>query len=243
MSFVLIIGASSDIAKSVARVYAKNGYNLYLTARDKSCLEDLKRDIELRSSVKVELFDFDITAYETHESFYASLEQKPLGVIVASGYMAEQKVAQNSFDESFKMISVNYSGAVSILNIIANDFEKERRGFIVGISSVAGDRGRKTNYIYGSTKAAFSAYLSGLRNRLYESGVDVLTVKPGFVDTKMTQGMDLPQNLTAQSEDVAQDIYDAQQKRRSVLYTKSIWFFIMLIIKHIPEFIFKKMSI
>ena len=157
--------------------------------------------------------------------------------------MAEQKVAQNSFDESFKMISVNYSGAVSILNIIANDFEKERRGFIVGISSVAGDRGRKTNYIYGSTKAAFSAYLSGLRNRLYESGVDVLTVKPGFVDTKMTQGMDLPQNLTAQSEDVAQDIYDAQQKRRSVLYTKSIWFFIMLIIKHIPEFIFKKMSI
>lgn len=243
MSFVLIIGASSDIAKSVARVYAKNGYNLYLTARDKSCLEDLKRDIELRSSVKVELFDFDITAYETHESFYASLKEKPLGVIVASGYMAEQKVAQNSFDESFKMISVNYSGAVSILNIIANDFEKERRGFIVGISSVAGDRGRKTNYIYGSTKAAFSAYLSGLRNRLYESGVDVLTVKPGFVDTKMTQGMDLPQNLTAQSEDVAQDIYDAQQKRRSVLYTKSIWFFIMLIIKHIPEFIFKKMSI
>ena len=243
MSYVLIIGAKSDIAKEVARVYAKNGYNLYLAARKSLELEDLKNDIEIRSSVNVELLEFDITAYETHENFYASLKEKPLGVIVSSGYMTEQKEAQRDWMQTLNTINVNYTGAISILNIVANDFEKERRGFIVGISSVAGDRGRARNYIYGSAKAGFSTYLSGLRNRLYESGVHVLTVKPGFVDTKMTQNLDLPQNLTAQPIDVAQNIFDAQQKGRNILYTKSIWFFIMLIIKHIPEFLFKKMSI
>jgi len=243
MSYVLIIGAKSDIAKEVARVYAKNGYNLYLAAREANELEDLKQDIEVRSDVKVQLKEFDITAYDTHEKFYNNLEEKPLGVIVVSGYMVEQKLAQKNWDESLNTINVNYTGAVSILNIIANDFEAQRRGFIVGVSSVAGDRGRKANYIYGSAKAAFSAYLGGLRNRLYESGVSVLTVKPGFVNTKMTESLDLPEKLTAQPQDVASDIYNAQQKGRNILYTKSIWLLIMLIIKHIPEFIFKKMSI
>lgn len=243
MSYVLIIGAKSDIAKEVARVYAKNGYNLYLAARDSKELEDLKQDIQLRSGVEVKLKDFDITAYDTHEKFYTELEEKPLGVIVVSGYMVEQKVAQSDWSESLQTINVNYTGAVSILNIIANDFEKERRGFIVGVSSVAGDRGRKANYIYGSSKAAFTAYLGGLRNRLFESDVHVLTVKPGFVNTKMTENMDLPEKLTAEPEDVAQDIYNAQQRGRNVLYTKQIWMLVMLIIKHIPEFMFKKMSI
>ena len=243
MSFVLIVGAKSDIAKELARVYAKNGYNLYLAARDSDSLADLKQDIEVRSGVEVVLKDLDITAYETHEDFYNNLEERPLGVVVVSGYMIEQKKAQNDWNESLQTINVNYTGAVSLLNIVANDFEKERRGFIVGVSSVAGDRGRKANYIYGSAKAAFSAYLGGLRNRLYESGVNVLTVKPGFVATKMTEGLDLPKKLTAQPEDVALDIYNAQQKGRNILYTKPIWQLVMLIIKHIPEFIFKKMSI
>ncbi len=243
MSYVLIIGAKSDIAKEVARTYAKNGYNLYLAARGSEELAELKTDIEVRSSVSVELLDFDITAYETHADFYNNLSEKPLGVVVVSGYMVEQKKAQKEWDESLQTINVNYTGAVSILNIIANDFEKERRGFIVGVSSVAGDRGRKANYIYGSAKAAFSAYLGGLRNRLYESGVSVLTVKPGFVATKMTENLDLPEKLTAQPEDVAEDIFKAQQAGRNVLYTKSIWLLVMLIIKHIPEFMFKKMSI
>lgn len=243
MSYVLIIGAKSDIAKEVARVYAKNGYNLYLAARDSSSLEDLKHDIEIRSGVDVELKEFDITSYDTHEDFYRSLKKRPIGVIVVSGYMAEQIAAQKEWIETLNTINVNYTGALSILNIVANDFEKERIGFIVGVSSVAGDRGRKANYIYGSAKAGFSAYLSGLRNRLYESGVTVLTVKPGFVNTKMTENLELPQKLTAQPEEVAEDIFNAQQKGRNVLYTKSIWMLIMLIIKHIPEFMFKKMSI
>ena len=243
MSYVLIIGAKSDIAKEVARVYAKNGYNLYLAARNSSELEDLKTDIEVRSSVDVQLKEFDIIDYNSHKKFYEELEEKPLGVVVVSGYMVEQKLAQKDWDESLNTINVNYTGAVSILNIIANDFEKERRGFIVGVSSVAGDRGRKANYIYGSAKAAFTAYLGGLRNRLYESDVSVLTVKPGFVNTKMTEDLDLPEKLTAQPIDVAEDIFNAQQRGRNVIYTKSIWLLVMLIIKHIPEFIFKKLSI
>ena len=243
MSYVLIIGAKSDIAKEVARVYAKNGYNLYLAARDTKELDELALDITTRSTVDVQLIEFDITDYASHQKIYNNLKEKPLGVVIASGYMNTQKSVQNSFEETLKTINVNFTGAISILNIIANDFETEKRGFIVGISSVAGDRGRKANYIYGSAKAGFSAYLSGLRNRLYQSNVSVLTVKPGFVDTKMTKGMDLPQKLTAQPQDVAQDIFEAQQKGKDILYTKWIWRYIMLIIRHIPEFMFKKMSI
>ena len=243
MSYVLIIGAKSDIAKEVAREYAKNGYDLYLAARDTSSLEELATDIKVRSSVNIELKEFDITKFETHKEFYENLGEKPLGVVLVAGYMNEQKVCEENWNETLNTINVNYTGAASILNIVANDFEKERRGFIVGVSSVAGDRGRKANYIYGSSKAAFSAYLGGLRNRLYESGVNVLTVKPGFVNTKMTEDLDLPEKLTAQPEDVASDIFKAQQKGKDIIYTKSIWRLVMLIIKHIPEFMFKKMSI
>ena len=243
MKYILIIGAKSDIAKEVARVYAKNGYNLYLASRQSEDLKDLANDIKIRSNVEVILKKFDIAKFETHSDFYNSLEPKPFGVIVAAGYMAEQKECENDFTKTLNTINVNFTGAVSILNIISNDMEKNKNGFIVGISSVAGDRGRKANYIYGSSKAAFSAYLSGLRNRLFESKVQVLTVKPGFVATKMTAGLDLPAKLTAQPEDVAKDIFVAQQKGKDVLYTKGIWRLIMLIIKHIPEFIFKKLSI
>lgn len=140
-------------------------------------------------------------------------------------------------------MGTNYTGVVSLINIIANDFERRRSGFIVGISSVAGDRGRKSNYLYGSAKAAFTAYLSGLRNRLYEAQVHVLTVKPGFVATKMTEGMDLPEKLTAQPDEVASDIFQAQQKGKNVLYTKWIWRWVMMVIKMIPEWKFKGMSV
>jgi len=114
--------------------------------------------------------------------------------------------------------------------------EQNKNGFIVGISSVASDRGRKTNYIYGSSKAAFS----GLRSRLYQSNVRVLTVKPGFVNTKMTQGLNLPKKLTAEPQDVAVDIFKAQQNKKDVIYTKAKWRLIMLIVKNIPDFIFEK---
>ena len=243
MSYVLIVGAKSDIAKELARVYAKNGYNLYLGARAVNELEEFKTDLEVRSDVNVELIELDITAYGTHQAIYTGLSEKPLGVIVVSGYMTEQHKAEREWSETLNTINVNYTGAVSLLNIVANDFEEEKHGFIVGVSSVAGDRGRKANYIYGSAEAAFSAYLGGLRNRLFESGVAVLTVKPGFVNTKMTEGLALPEKLTAEPAEVAEDIFKAQQAGKNILYTKWVWRYIMLIITHIPEFIFKKLSI
>ena len=243
MSYVLIVGAKSDIAKATAREYAKNGYDIYLAARNVSELEAFADDIRVRSEKVVELVELDILDYASHQTFYDALEEKPLGVITAVGYLGDQEKAQIDALESKKIINTNYTGVVSLLNIIANDFEQRRAGFIVGISSVAGDRGRKSNYIYGSAKAALTAYLSGLRNRLYESQVHVLTVKPGFVATKMTEDMDLPEKLTAKPEQVAQDIYKAQQRGKNVLYTKWMWRYVMMIITNIPEFIFKKMSI
>ena len=243
MSYVLIVGAKSDIAKAVAREYAKNGYNIYLAGRGIEDLKEFSTDLTVRSGCKVERIELDILDYSSHQAFYNDLGEKPLGVVVAVGYLGEQKKAQDDFDEAKRIMETNYTGVVSILNIIANDFERRRSGFIVGISSVAGDRGRKSNYIYGSAKSALSAYLSGLRNRMHEAQVDVLTVKPGFVATAMTEGMDLPEKLTAQPDEVAEDIYTAQQKKKNIIYTKGLWRFIMLIITSIPEWQFKKMSI
>ena len=243
MDYILIIGAKSDIAKAVAKKYDENGYNLYLAARKSSELQNFANDIKIRNQKDVKYIDFDVLDYKSHQNFYNSLEEKPIGVISVVGYLGEQERAQNDFEEAQKIMDTNYTGVVSILNIVANDFEKNKNRFIVGISSVAGDRGRKSNFIYGSAKAAFTTYLSGLRNRLFSSGVHVLTVKPGFVNTKMTEGLDLPKKLTAQPKEVAQEIFKAQQKGKNIVYTKWFWSWIMLIIKNIPEFIFKKLSL
>jgi short-subunit dehydrogenase len=243
MSYLLIVGAKSDIAKATAREYAKNGYDLYLAGRNVEELKEFAQDVITRTQKDVQLVELDILDYASHQAFYDKLQEKPLGVISAVGYLGDQEKGQSDFSEAQKIIDTNYTGVVSLFNIIADDFEKRRSGFMVGISSVAGDRGRKSNYIYGSSKAALTAYLSGLRNRLYDAQVHVLTVKPGFVATKMTEDMDLPEKLTAQPEEVAEDIYKAQQKGKNVLYTKWIWKWVMLIIRNIPEFQFKKMSI
>jgi len=243
MSYVLIIGAKSDIAKAVARKYAENGYDLYLAARDSNELDEFANDIKVRTQRAVHCVELDILKYASHEDFYTTLQEKPLGVISAVGYLGEQDSAQDNFEEAQKIVDTNYTGLVSLFNIIANDFEKRENGFMVGISSVAGDRGRKSNYVYGSAKAAFTTYLSGLRNRLHGKNINVLTVKPGFVATKMTEGMDLPAKLTAQPEEVANDIYNAQQNGSDILYTKWIWRWVMLVIKMIPEWKFKGMSI
>ena len=243
MSYVLIVGAKSDIAKACARKYAKNGYGLYLAARNVEELSEFAQDVATRTQKDVKLLELDILDYKSHQAFYDSIEEKPLGVISAVGYLGEQEKAQSDFEEAQKIMDTNYTGVMNLFNIIANDFEKRRSGFIVGISSVAGDRGRKSNYIYGSAKAALTAYLSGLRNRLYDAQVHVLTVKPGLVATKMTEDMDLPEKLTAQPDGVASSIFNAQQKGKNILYAKWIWRWVMMVIKMIPEWKFKRMSI
>lgn len=243
MSYVLILGAKSDIAQATAREYAKHGYDLYLAARNVEELAGFANDVALRSQRVVKTFNLDILDYQSHQAFYEQLADKPLGVISAIGYLGDQEQAQSDFAEAKLIMETNYTGVVSLLNIISNDFAARGSGFIVGISSVAGDRGRRSNYIYGSAKAAFTAYLSGLRGRLCQAGVRVLTVKPGFVATKMTAGMNLPKLLTAQPAKVAEDIYRAQQKNRDVLYTRGLWRWVMVVVKLIPEWQFKRINI
>ncbi len=243
MGHVLILGATSDMAQALAYRYAQEGYQVTLAARQIEPLTALVSDLQIRYQAKVAALAFEATDYASHATFYANLATPPNVVICVFGYLGEQAKAQEDFAESEKIIATNYVGAVSILNIVANDFESRQSGCIIGISSVAGDRGRQSNYIYGSAKAGFTAYLSGLRNRLAKSQVQVLTVKPGFVRTRMTEKLKLPPFITATPTQVANQIYRAHQAKRDVLYTLWMWQFIMLIIRHIPEFIFKRLSL
>lgn len=243
MNYVFILGAKSDIAKEIAIKYVKNGYNLYLASRNCKELSFFSKDLGVRNNKKVELIEFDVLNFSLHKKVYNSLNPKPVGVISVVGYLGKQELAEKDFIETQTIINTNYLGPSNFINIVANDFEKRKKGFIVGISSVAGDRGRKSNYIYGSSKSAFTSYLSGLRNRLYKSNVHVLTVKPGFVLTKMTMNLNLPKLLTAKPKGVAKDIFKAQQKRKDILYTSWYWRYVMYLIKKIPEFLFKKMSL
>lgn len=242
MEYVLIIGAKSDIAKAIARKWAAHGYHLYLAARNAAQLEDFAKDLRIRTQQEIRTLELDILDLGSHQDFYKNLDPKPIGVITAVGYLGAQEKAQQEMKEAKKIIDTNFTGLACFLNHVALDFESRHSGFIAGISSVAGDRGRKSNYFYGAAKAAFSAYLAGLRNRLHASNVHVLTVKPGYVDTSMTEGMELPKLLTAQPHEVANDVFKAIRKKKNVIYSKWFWKWIMLIIKWIPEWQFKKMN-
>ena len=159
------------------------------------------------------------------------------------GFLGDQQKAESDWEECHRILQVNFVGAVSILNRIAEKYIAGGHGTIVGISSVAGERGRKSNYLYGSAKAGFTAYLSGLRNRLFSKGIHVLTVQPGFVYTKMTEHLTLPAPLTATPEQVAAAIATAVRKKKNIIYVKWFWRWIMLVIRCIPEPVFKKMNL
>ncbi|WP_047984692.1 SDR family oxidoreductase [Ornithinibacillus californiensis] len=246
MGAILVLGATSTIARETVHQFAAERKKLVLAGRNMEELERIKQDLEVRYQIQVSVKAFDALAFEQHQGFFDEVvvESGELeGVILMYGAMEDQKESEQDFDLSRKMIDVNYTSAVSILNIAANYFEKQRRGFICAVSSVAGDRGRKSNYIYGSTKAGLTVYMQGLRNRLHEAGVNVLTVKPGMVDTKMTYGVVDDSFLLASPKKVAKDINSGLKKKRDVLYTPWFWIIIMLIIKLIPEKIFKRTDI
>ncbi|MHC1745040.1 MAG: SDR family oxidoreductase [Syntrophobacteraceae bacterium] len=243
---LLVLGANSDIAHAVAKVFAREERaDVVLASRDLEMLEKRARDIEVRCQVKAQARYFDARDFESHAAFYAGLDPKPDGVLVAFGVLGEQSRSERDFQEARKVVETNYLGAVSILEIVAADFERRGSGFVIGISSVAGERGRQSNYIYGSAKGAFTVYLSGLRNRLRtrSKGIRVITVLPGFVRTKMTLGMNLPGLLTAEPDEVALDIYRAFKKGRDVVFIKRVWRWIMLIIRVIPESFFMRLKL
>ncbi len=240
---VLILGATSAIARGTAAAFAARGDNLFLASRDMDELQRIAADLRVRYGVKVFCALFDAAATDSHPGFFQNVVremQELSGVVLAFGLLGDQQAARD-FSVAEKIISSNFTGAVSILSLCANHFEPLKRGFIIGLSSVAGDRGRQSNYVYGAAKGGLSLFLQGLRNRLYPSGVRVITIKPGFVDTAMTFG--LPGLfLVASPKTIGQQIVRTLNKSADVVYLPGFWRYIMLIIKHVPEFIFKRMK-
>jgi prepilin-type processing-associated H-X9-DG protein len=243
MPDILILGASSDIASACAHKFASHGYTIWLAGRNTDLLKTQASDISIRHNAKANVLFFDADKTADHTEFVSTLAFVPDVVLVAFGYLGDQELAEASWDESTRIINTNYVGAVSILNALTNVMRRQKKGVIVGISSVAGSRGRKSNYIYGSAKAGLTAYLSGLRNKLYNDNIHVVTVLPGFVYTKMTEHLQLPKPLTAKPETVADAIYSAVKNKKNVVYVKPVWRLIMFTISNIPEFIYKKLSI
>lgn len=240
---ILILGARSDIGKAVAYKFASLGHPVQLAARNVDTLAADRTDLELRHNVSVSLHEFDALATETHEAFVAGLPELPQTAICAVGLLGRQEENERDIKAASLVMRSNYEGPASILAVLANRFEKRGSGTLVGISSVAGERGRATNYVYGSAKAGFTTFLSGLRNRHAKRGVHVVTVLPGFVATQMTEGMDLPARLTAQPSEVADAIARAVERKTNVVYVRPIWWLIMTIIRNIPERVFKEMKI
>ena len=236
---VLILGAKGDIAKEIAKVYALHGYDLVLSGRKITELEGFAENLR-RSNVVVELKEIDIANINTFQDFISKLKNFPTGVIVGTGFNPPNSEACRNPDKFMEVMNVNYTGPMAFINSIKN---KMKQGFIIGISSVAGERGRKKNYIYGSAKSGFSTYLSGLRQELYSDNVNVITVHPGFVKTKMTKNIKMIGFLTTTPDKVALDIFKGQQGRKDIIYSKFYWKYIMIIIKLIPESIFKKLHL
>jgi decaprenylphospho-beta-D-erythro-pentofuranosid-2-ulose 2-reductase len=240
---VLILGGRSEVAQATAELFGRNNFNVILAARNADKLSGVITDLKLRTEGCFEAVEFDLLHTKTHQSFYDNLQEKPDVVICVVGLLGDQKEAEQNYDHARLIIESNFSGVVSILHVVANDFEKRKSGHILAIGSVAGDRGRQSNYVYGSSKAGLAAFLSGLRNRLHRSNVTVSTIKPGFIRTRMTEGMKLPPLITAEPMEVAKAVYMAYVDRKNVVYVLWPWRFIMLIIRLIPEFIFKKLKL
>ncbi len=245
---VLVLGATSGIARALCRLLAARGDRLILAARDVEALATLAADLSTRSGTTTESLAFDALDPDTHPAFLARCLEAAGdaldGVVLCFGTLPDQELAYREPDAARAALEVNLVAPVVLLDLAAAHLEEQGHGWIAAVSSVAGDRGRQSNFIYGSAKAGLSAYLSGLRNRLAPKGVHVLTVKPGFVDTAMTQGVVDPRSpLLASPEKVARDIERAIRRHRNVLYTPWFWRFIMLVIRTIPEPIFKRMKL
>ncbi|AXI04275.1 SDR family oxidoreductase [Aquirhabdus parva] len=243
---ILIIGATSGIAEAVARRYASIGANLFLVARNSKKLAIISSDLIARGATNVQLFvlnahEYDLLPQMVEQAWAA------FGIInvalIAYGTLPDQTRAETDLDYAITEFRTNAESVIACLTILANRFETQGYGVISVIGSVASDRGRGSNYVYGSAKSAIESFTSGLRSRLYKKGVHVLLIKPGFVATAMTANLNLPEKLTASPESVAINIQNAISHRKNVVYTPSFWAFIMLIIKLIPNIIFKRLSL
>ncbi|GIX42730.1 MAG: short-chain dehydrogenase [Leptospiraceae bacterium] len=241
---VVILGATSDMAVAFSHLLAKKNISQILIGRNKEKLEAIAKDLQIRYQIKVDTILFDVEK-DSPEQIIKKIPDSIDMFACFIGYLGDQKKAQTDSNEAQRIIKINYTMPAIFTEMMIEKIKQSssKKRTIIGISSVAGDRGRQSNYFYGSAKAAYSTYLSGLRNRLFKEKIHVLTVKPGFVYTSMTENLNLPPLLTAKPEEVAKDIFKAAMKEKNVIYTKWFWKYIMLIIKYLPEFIFKRLSL
>jgi decaprenylphospho-beta-D-erythro-pentofuranosid-2-ulose 2-reductase len=241
---LLLIGATSDIGHATAQAFGGAGWTILLAARNPEGAQRNRDDIAARSGAEVSTHRLDVLDTEGFESFIDGLPALPDAVVCVVGEMGDQQQAQGDLAHAAKVIRTNFEGPALLLGALAERFLRRGHGTIVGVSSVAGDRGRGSNYVYGAAKAGFTAFLSGLRNRLAPTGVQVITVKPGFVRTRMTEGMKLPPLLTAEPEEVGAAILAAVSSQKGdVLYVRKLWRPVMMAIGAIPEPIFKKLRL
>lgn len=245
MKKIVILGATSGIALEVQRQLARQGCELLLVARSPERLAEIQTDLAIRGASKVLTYSADLASVQQHSAIFEFARHNLPDfdtVLLAYGCMHDQKDSETSVDVLLQELQVNFVSAAAILTLFAADIERRRTGCLAAITSVAGDRGRRSNYVYGSAKGALTLFLQGLRSRLYPSGVCVITIKPGPVQTPMTDHMP---NVTrfADPEQVARDIVRALERRSpDVLYTPKIWRYIMTAVQQIPETIFKRLA-
>ena len=245
MKKILIIGATSAIAEHCARIWATRGDELYLVARNEECVKTITADLKVRGALEVATYCTDLNDMYRHGEFLDAADIAMSGidiVLIAHGTLSNQKSCEQSVKETLAEIQTNAFSTISLLTIIANRFEAKKAGTIAVISSVAGDRGRASNYVYGSAKAMVTAFTSGLRQRLHKSNVSVVTIKPGFVDTPMTtefkKGL-----LWSKPTRVAERIVKAIDKQKNEVYVPEFWLGIMMIVNSIPTTLFKKIKL
>jgi decaprenylphospho-beta-D-erythro-pentofuranosid-2-ulose 2-reductase len=242
---ILIIGATSAIAHETAKCFAKDGAELFLVARSSEKLAAVQDDLNVRGAKRAESYVLDVSQLDQHEAMIQSAIETLDGLdmaLIAHGTLGDQRLSQENVTKTLEEFTTNCTSVISLLTLLANYFEPRKHGCIAVISSVAGDRGRQSNYVYGAAKGALTVFLQGLRGRLAKSGVAVVTVKPGFVDTPMTASL-RKGLLFASPRKVGEGIYHAMLKGKEVVYLPWFWRPIMFVVKSIPEPVFKKLSI
>ena len=245
MSSVLILGATSEIARAVARAYAKTGRLVILAARNSGRLEADLADLKVRGHAYAQTVEFDVLDVAHHGTFLDSLGELPDTIVCVVGGMGDQAVSEREVTAADLVMRTNYVGPAAFFSEAANRMAARGSGTLIGISSVAGERGRARNYVYGSAKAGFTVFLSGLRQRLAQAGtaVRVVTVLPGFVRTSAIAGIATPGMLTADPNEVADAILKAESGGPEIIFVRRIWRFVMAVIRALPEPIFKKLRI
>lgn len=241
---MIVLGSNSEVAQAFVEKSLQEGEKyatIYLLTSNRESAEKFAKHLEVKYLQQSQIIEWDLL----QENNYSALEKVESTLLFSAiGYLGKD-TEESLYDDAntSKILNVNYAKLIPVINYFAEKMQRRRFGTIIGLSSVAGDRGRQSNFIYGSAKAAFSAYLSGLRNYLFDKKVHVITVKPGFMDTKMTEGFALSPMLSATPKQAAAHIYRAYKKKKNVVYVLPIWWAVMLIIKNIPEIIFKKLKL